>query len=260
LAFDPISSRLDRLPSSKAREVYERVFRPERVTLSVAGKFTPGAVAAAWKSRMAAWQPPRFALAREDYSMSTVYTRNLSGVTTIDIASPLVPKSADLYPRLLALFALGSGKGGSLFEVVRQQLGLSYRQEGILSPTRDGLETRLLIAASPVENEDERIAKIKAELLKDIETWTETDRKRAIGMASAASIEGTERGPFYFSGNTPIASDLSGRALLGAYWQMKVGVDWDGALLLANLRDVPLTELKEAAKTIVNGQVRLLRG
>ncbi|MEZ0327945.1 MAG: hypothetical protein ACAH95_18785 [Fimbriimonas sp.] len=239
------------------REVCMKVFRPERVTLAAGGNFEAGLPTAQWQTRMSAWHPARLQRGGNDYSNAQVFSSTLHGVQTIDIASELAPKSFSLYPRLLATFALGGGKGSSLFRVVRHSLGISYRQEAVLSPTPEALETRLLIETDPAESDLDRV---QSALLKDIDGWSDADKLRALGIADAVINRQNEFSPFYLSGFTPVLSDLSGRTLISAYWQMKTGQAWVPDQIFENLRNISLEDLKEAAKQIVNGQVRVLKG
>ena len=234
-----------------------KVFRPERVTLAAGGNFEAGLPTAQWQTRMSAWHPARLQRGGNDYSNAQVFSSTLHGVQTIDIASELAPKSFSLYPRLLATFALGGGKGSSLFRVVRHSLGISYRQEAVLSPTPEALETRLLIETDPAESDLDRV---QSALLKDIDGWSDADKLRALGIADAVINRQNEFSPFYLSGFTPVLSDLSGRTLISAYWQMKTGQAWVPDQIFENLRNISLEDLKEAAKQIVNGQVRVLKG
>ncbi|HSI73978.1 MAG TPA: hypothetical protein VK934_12445, partial [Fimbriimonas sp.] len=225
-------------------KVYEQVFRPEHVTLAVGGPLKEGAVSEEWSKRVAAWQPPRMRRYIEDLSPKAFAFSQNATVEAIDFSSAAPP---NLLPRLLALFALGSGKGSSLFRVVRQQLGLSYRSEAVLSPTETGFNTRLVILAEPGASSE----RIREALLKDINTWKEPERVRALGMAQAVIERENGFSPFYLSGLEPIVSDFEGRVFMAGYWHMKTGLAWNPALILANLNDIPLTELQEAAKEIV---------
>ncbi len=257
IALHPLTFPTVRLNPERVREVYARVFRPENITLAIGGNFDAGAPTAAWQARMAKWQLPAPQRPRRDYSQAALFTENFGGVQTMDVASKLDPQSGDFYPRLLAIFALGGGKGSSLFRVVRQGLGLSYRQEALLSPTPNALESRLLIEAASSERDLEQV---KRALQKDVDAWHESTRLRALGMAEAVLLRGNEFSPFYLSGNAPIVSDIQGATLLAGYWHMKAGQPWMPDQVLAKLKSVSLADLKAAARVMVDGSTRVLRG
>jgi hypothetical protein len=255
IALQPVTFPVTRINPNKVRAVYARVFRPQQITLAVGGSFEKGSAQGDWQARMAQWQAPRSLAFRDDYSEARIFQRNVAGVETIDFASTVSPQ--DVYPRLLALFALGGGKGSTLFKTARLEQGLSYRQEAILTPTPSGIESRLLIETTPADAVPDRL---KSALLKAVSSWQEVDRSRALAIAEAVVLRQNEFSPFYLSGPAPVVADLQGRTFLAGYWQMKIGQQWSPDLALANMRNVSLEVLKTSATEIVNGKQRVLKG
>ena len=250
------------LTTDEAQFLYHRVFRPERVTLAVGGKFAPGDAEGQWLSRLDSWVVEREQKGYFDESRIEPRTTNPTPITTIDIAGAPFPGGDPSLPaKLLALYALGVGKGASLFRVVRENHGWSYRQEAILSPTKDGWLPRLLIATIPPADTKTEFDTIRAELLTDIQSWTEASRLRAIGMAEAVLIQHVRFDPIYALGTSTVGDSLEDRTFLAAYWKIKTGQDWNQNALLASMKQVTLADLKEQATNLITSAIpRILEG
>jgi predicted Zn-dependent peptidase len=229
------------LRADRVRDLYRKVFRPERVVLAVGGKFAPGEPTALWKSKVATWQVGREPTFRDDYTTAT--TRISENLLEIRKPAQFSPSM------LLAVFALGSGKGSSLFRIAREELALSYRQEAILWPSEGGFETRLLVRTT---QKQPGLEELRTALLKDVESWTEAERSRALGMAEAVMLRSLPFSPLYLSSRGPLSDSLSDRTFLAGYWTLKTGAPWNPIEMLANMRAVPLDALKSAARSILS--------
>lgn len=261
-ALDPETFKLDRVTSQSVTAVYRRLLDPSRITLAVGGPAVPDDAQQRWAEKVSQWPKPPRPGASLYHEARTFYATNPAGVTTLDfLGKPFSTHSADLPIRLLALVGLGTGKGSSLFRVVRQTLGYSYRQESILSLDGDNFQPRLLMAMTPSDDEPAKTERIRIALAEDVRNWTEADRQRALGMAEAVFLRNVEMSPLAFLRNGPVPDDLEGRTFLDAIWTMKTGKAWNPQSLLDSMRLVPLNELKEAATEIVTaGSVRTLHG
>ena len=247
-ALDPVARPNVHLTSDEAHTLYGRVFRPENILLAVGGKFAPGDAESIWASRMEGWQVEALPRGYFDNSQPTYLTQSPGLVTTIDLAfPPIASGDAALSAKILSLFALGVGKGSSLFQVIREKHAWSYRQEAVLSPSKDGWIPRLMIASIPFAEPKERAKMIQAELLDDVKAWTEATRKRAIGMAEAVFTHQVPFSPFYVHGKSGISDSLEDQTYMAAYWPMKTGQPWNPQALLESMRNVSLDELKEQA-------------
>lgn len=237
------------------------VFRPENVTLGVGGKLTPGQATSKWGDILAVWKMPRLPRP-EAASPANVPSKIEGDVSVIEFQGPdFSARDAALTTKLLALTALGTGKGASLWRVAREKLGLSYRQESVLTPSMKGLQPRLLIAHAGIEGLEEKAQTLKAALLEDIKAWTEDDKRRAIGMAESYLVRGGDMSPLYFAPGRPLTRDLSDQIFLRAYWQMKAGSTWNPHQFVGRMGFVELADLKQAAEEIVGtGKVRIYSG
>ena len=255
-AIDPILSPNVRLTSDEARTLYQRVFRPERVLLAVGGNFPPGDAQSLWASHMEAWQVEAEPRGYFDNTATEYRTTNPGVVTTIDLAfPPIVSGDAALSAKILSLFALGVGKGSSLFQVIREKHAWSYRQEAILSPSKEGWVPRLIIASIPFADTKQRVKDIQSELLDDIKSWTEATRNRAIGMAEAVLAHHVPFSPLYVLGRSSVGDSLEDQTYMTAYWPMKTGQPWNPEGLLESMRNVPLNELKEQATNQITAEI-----
>ena len=233
----------------------ERVFRPENVTLAVGGKIRPGIATQRWEDIRNAWT-----LRRATPSRPSTEVPHLAG-TTLDSESSVIEfrgeefsgTDAGLATRLLALTAIGTGKASSLWKVSRETLGASYRQESVLVPTASGFQPRLLVAHAGTGDFSELGAKIREGLLADIVSWTDVDRKRAIGMAESYLVRGGDMSPLYFAPGRPLDSDLGDRTFIQAYWLMKTGTRWNPHQLVGKMGFVELEDLKAMASSLVSG-------
>jgi hypothetical protein len=147
--------------------------------------------------------------------------------------------------KLLAVYALGVGKGSAVFRVLREREGWSYRQEAFLWPTPKGFRTRLLMATD-LPNDDWPKA-MRAALRADVEGWTDADLKRATGLAKAQMVRGIGPDPFYLTPKGPAGETPAGQAFETAYWHGKAGRALDEARLASQFELVRLDELKETA-------------
>jgi len=261
-ALNPFSLPAVKVKADEAQALYHRVLRPERILLIVGGKFASGDAQQEWARRMERWTAGKEQTGYFDISAPADRDRNPGPVTTIDLAvAPLAAGDSGLPSKILALYALGTGKGSSLFRVVRERLGWSYRQEAVLSPTRDGWLPRLLIACIPTADMAERVKTIKANLLDDISSWTPATRDRAIGMAKAVLINQVPFNPLYVLGNSPVGNSLEDRTFLAGYWQLKTGNPWDPVAIFESMKQVSLDDLKEQATSMLTTEIpRVLPG
>lgn len=252
-ALDPQAPDWDRVRARDVRELHQRLFRPERMVLVLAGAFRPGE-AAALTARFAEWRPaaaprpvadpPQRPRTKVDGDASVA---ELAGV-------PIAPSDAT---SLMAVVALGSGKGGALYRVLRLKDRDSYFQQAVLWPTAKGWAPRLIWAhAGSVDFEATR-----QKLQDDVAAWTEADTDRARAFLAACLERGMGATPFASGPGRWLGADARGSA------------DWAGLMALMGSRglarrtvldalanvDVEAIRAK-AAKLIREADARLLPG
>jgi hypothetical protein len=234
-------------------EFYQHIFRPEFLAVTFSGPFAQDAAANAWQKKTSDWEVPKpiHALPAPEPLSDWAPT-----IGTFELDGPeITPDSPSVASSLLSLFALGCGKGGSLFRISRQKDGFSYRQEAVLWPTATGWTPRLVVAAANLTDLDGAAEQLKKDLLADVARWTEADRLRAAGLAEGVLLRGVPLSPFYFRTGRPVTGSPGDRAFLEAYWATKTGQNWNPSELAGRLRGVSLEALKVAATTLLNESV-----
>ena len=261
-ALNPVLVPRVKLGAEEAQVLYHKVFQIQLATIAVGGAFRSGEAEALLTAKEAPAPAPKLPQRGViDRSVLPVRTEGPGAVSTIDLVGPpIVVNDVAIPQKLLALYALGVGKEGSLFRIVRQKHAWSYRQEAILSPTKDGWVPRLVIASIPFTDAT-RVKTIQSELLEDVSHWDEKTRLRALGMAEAVMLRGVRQDPVYVYGAHPADNSLEDETYLAAYWPVKAGRPWDQASLLESMRKVTLADLKEQAESIVGSAIpRVLQG
>lgn len=237
----------------QVRELYDSLFQPENVTLAVGGAITPGQALKDWSPKLAEWPVYR---ARKTYADDTPPKKldhNPSGLASIELTGPpIAANDASLPVKTLALVALGSGKGASLFRVERQALRMSYRQEALLWPTPTGWQSRFISLAQPAMDLPEKTETLRKALLEDVAKWTDADLQRAQGMAEAVFLRGVDFSPFAFGPNGALDGTLGSRTFLQAYWLLKTGNAWDAEAFVQQMRAVKLDDLKLTATAMLD--------
>jgi hypothetical protein len=245
---------------AEVSDLYAALFRPENLTLGIGGPIEPGKATADWTTRMARWTLPKFIPPSPYEPEPKELTTNPGGVSSLELTGPVFKATdASLPTRLLALFALGSGKGASLFRIARQSLVYSYRQEALLYPVPGGWESRLILLMQPTPDLAARADTVRKALTDDVNAWTEADRLRAVGMADAVLTRGVPFSPLALGPFGRLENSLEGRTFLQTYWEMKTGQPWNAFALLSAMRQVPLEAMRfSAAEILATGKSRLL--
>lgn len=232
-----------KVTSEVVRNLYQVAFRPESFTIVAGGEVPDVDLAQEVSDRFKplASAPPR--RTRFDYSPRP-WAKHGDSVSTFELRlAPLNLASADSTARLLAVFALGVGKGSAMHRVLREGKGWSYRQEAVLWPSKAGWIPRLLFASTQVSLEEGLTAR---ELLSsDVDTWTAETVARARSMAEA-TFAGTNPLSPLTTGRDPFGSELEDECALYGLSMMMYG-----ASPKAIDQAVSVDELKAAAKDLL---------
>jgi hypothetical protein len=247
---------------SEVQDLYRALFRPENMTVAIGGPIVSGQAQEDWQRRVDQWPRTKAQIATLGQTPQRPLERNPGGLDSIELYGPTFGSAdAALSTRTLALIALGSGKGSSLFRIGRQKLGLSYRQEALLYPVSEGWQPRLLQVMRPTGDLAGKAETLRKALLDDVDHWTDTNLRRALGMADAIFTRGVNFSPFSFGPSGSIDASLESRTFQNAYWQLKTNTTWDASAFLRLMRDVKLDDLRSTAKAILTqAQVRTLPG
>jgi hypothetical protein len=156
---------------------------------------------------------------------------------------------------LLAVIALGSGKGSTMFEKLREEQGWSYRQEAVLWPTVGGFVPRFIMASGDKTPGPELAKAMKLKMLEGVQAWMDSDLARARGMAEGIMNRGFEMSPLYFNPSWPVTESLDDQVFLRGYWRMKTGQAWDPKKLLGQMAAASLQEVKDAASDMLTNAI-----
>jgi hypothetical protein len=244
------SSDGKKLRSGELEEFYHRIFRPETVTVAVSGPFASDAAQRVWDQKIAGWVAPKLL---RPWPAPQALPNPAPVIGAFELDGPAInPDSSDLGSSILSLFALGCGKGGSLHRLAREQDAFSYRQEAILWPSNDGWIPRLVVAAADLKDPQTAGEELKKQLLADVDSWTEADRSRAVGLAEGVLLRGVPLSPFYFHADRPVTGSITDRPFLEAYWLSKTGNPWSAAQVVSRLQGVSLAALKASATRMLS--------
>lgn len=242
----------------EVREIYFRLIRPENIWIEIGGskRNLDRDFQAEWNDITSKWEYPKLRTRLVDKGAVPVAIDRPGKLTTMVLrSSPILPQK--LYTAMLGAFMLGSGKGATVFTVLREQLGWSYRQEAPLRGVAGGFEQLVTaIAATSPEDFNEASA-MKDELLAAVGQWQEADRTRALGMARAVLSRGEGMNPLYFLGASTTLDPL----YLRAYWRLKTGTTYDPVAIIKSLESVSLDDAKKAVQEeLTSAGTELIRG
>jgi predicted Zn-dependent peptidase len=262
LVIAPEIGDISHVRTQDVLRVYANLVRPENLTVGVGGDVDEASVDAAYGKRMGDWAPPKPPRSQPDYRNPGPQPPNTSRYSVVSLSGVVFGAKDAAFPaRLLAAFALGSGKGASVFRVVREQLGLSYMQECEVEGVPGGLRLDAWWAQEDKESSLEHAKVATSALQADVSAWTEADRVRALAIAESVLLRGLDVSPFFFQATGPVGGSIQDRTFLDAYWQMKTGGPWDARAILESLRKVDLAALKaEAAGFLTGATPRLFPG
>ncbi|HVT13831.1 MAG TPA: insulinase family protein [Fimbriimonadaceae bacterium] len=234
-------------------DLYHKICRPENVWLAVGGSVKPGEADQYWTDKNADWKVGRPPTPSLDRTPAAEITSLPGREATVELrGKEIVGNDPSMPTQLLAIIALGSGKGSAMFQVLREAQGWSYRQEAVLWPTEAGFVPRLIMASGDKTPPAELAKSMKQQLIDAVNAWTDADLNRARGMAEGILTRGLEMSPLYFNPGWPIETNLHDQTFLHAYWRMKTGLDWDAKKLVGEMTLIGLAELKETALGILS--------
>lgn len=254
-AWDAALAPYRHAPSARLGDVqrlYRGLFRRENVILAVGGAIEPGQIEEEWQKRADQWPRVRNAGIGDFGPEPAALAANPGGLSSVELYGPSFGSAdAALSTRTLALIALGAGKGASLFRVAREKLALSYRQEALLYPAREGWQPRLLLVTKSRADLPKKAEALRQGLMADVKEWSEADLQRAKGMADAIFLRGVDFSPFAFAQPGAFDTALESQTFFNAYWRWKTGLNWDPDAFLRQMKSVTLADLKETATSML---------
>jgi len=249
-ALDPRIASFDRIRLANIKEFYSHLFKPENITIGVAGAFAKGEAESQMASSFAGWTPEKDTYPTYHFTdLPKTQESRKRPISTVELFSEVMPD--DVGKNALMGSVLGLGKGCVAFKIIREKLYLSYQQEAFLWPSESGIQLRLIATVADSSNAKKAAEQIRSEVIKAIEALDETDIERAKAILRSAWVDGLIGGPLCFDDGRPITRLVEDSALLAAYGKMKTGSPWSLDSMLQKAEDVKLSDLKLTLKAIV---------
>lgn len=217
----------------------QTLFRPETVTIATSTEMRKSI-----ESRFADWQTPR--VQRDVRSgRKGVFRGPETAIVTRWSGATFVPTSSAA-GKILAMVGFGAGKTGLLFQVVREELRASYRQEAIMFPTATGVKPLVVFSGSnPLPDQAGKALKARVDL------YNAEDLRRIQTLARAGWEGRIPLHPFWSTGYGPKGTSemdtIAMRSLFG-FWGLDPSA-WDS--LPEELNRVTLEELKSASTDLL---------
>lgn len=182
----------DRVDTVSIRAAWNEFVSPPRVTLAIAPATEKEPVGTLVSERFG--REPRRGGYGQSAGIHDEPFRTEPGAQVLVMRGPLLQPHATNAAPILALFALGVGKGSLAFQAVRLRAGLTYRQDGLLWPERDGWRPTLVFGGSAPLNS----GNLRDTLGKAVDALTETDLRRAKALAQRCLEGDSPVNPFAF--------------------------------------------------------------
>lgn len=222
----------------------------ERTRVVISGAFEAGTATEELSSR---WPSQTSMVQRRNPPPGQVAGLRLKGspVTMVNLVGPERP-IGELPAGLMAACALGLGKSSAVWRVVRQKERLSYRQEAYLVPSPKGFRLQVTLAFKPREDQAEVGEKVRAALLKDLESWDESVVTRTQGAAKLAFETNLLPLPFYLQPERPLTTSAEDAVYYRAWAALKGAPVTLGALQI-QMSLVDAKAMREAAGSFLSG-------
>lgn len=265
LVFDDRGFDFNKLTRDEVIDEYKKLVIPSNTTVIVAGAFTPGSGREELENRLISWPtlaPVRYAPIQKEVAPRKATTGSFG--TTV-LLGPELPV-ADLSDAVAGSYLLGVGKSSSAFRIVRQKLGISYRQEANLVLTEKGFRVAFSYSSSSSTDAGKVALDVKQALLDDVGSWTQADFDRSIALCQGPVRLGLIPTPIMAMTDRPLRMSLEDQtlwaAVLSSHPYFK-GVVQPGdaaktlmiepSLKIQNIKRVIGNSLKESNVKIVDG-------
>lgn len=261
-ALQPEADDFEGIRPFDVRLLYRQLFKAERVSIAISGPFRENQARDYWLRLYEDFKQPSIRRFVPGVGAEKGLIPPSDPITTIELAGPEFAGSDPKFAsRLLATFALGAGKDCSIWQVIRERLKLSYRQEAFLWPTGNGFRTRIVMAVKPNEEEGSYAESVRSALLEDVSAWREANRGRAAAMAESVYLRGLPLNPLQLQVSGQVGVTQRDETFMTAYWPLKTSKFWLEKDLVKSLQAVTLDEMKDAATEMLKGSIpRMISG
>lgn len=261
IALWPDRASIQGLRFEDPHAAYKRYVTWGSVTLAIGGAVSQ-TDALSLARRFSDWKPTRLPPVVTDYSKITPLLKSSFPINSMEIALPeFDPIDESATASWAAVFALGVGKGSSLFRVLRDELGYSYRHELVLWPTDGKFKPRILILRKDGEFQAESVREIREILLKAVQAWTPAEVARASGMVRSSWLNLSGPNPLYLSPLGPLTDSVEDQTFLKLFWKTRTGSEWDPDALASKVDGLSVAHVQQiAAQWLESGSIRVILG
>jgi hypothetical protein len=251
-AMSGVDLRYDRLRQGDVRHVWTRALRPENINFVVGGAIDSGAGKQELEARFERWTAPRDPGPLRADGLAMPRIAHLGPVSTFLLGGKtMTPASTASAAKLVAVFALGVGKGGSMHRVLREAGGLSYLQSAVLWPTSSGWTPYFTMVRRTTKDEGKYAVEMRDALIKDVEVWDAATLQRAQAMAEAAFSRDFSISPIWLGPSGPMSNTLYDRCAWRGYLEMVGSGALREEVILGAVKNVDLDQLKEQARQLL---------
>lgn len=255
------AAEFGRIKPAQVSQLHQLCVRPENTTIIFGGSFSADQAQKEFDRRFKSWKMGRAPHQWLKEGGLVDRTKRSGRISSYEIyGNPMTLATPFSGSRMLATIALGVGKESSMFRILREEMGWSYVQEGLLWPTAKGWEPRLIMLKTG-EGDAAFVAKMRELLLADIEKWDGETLARAVTLGKASLRREVPYSPFWLSASGPMQFSLSDRTAWRGYLTM-IGSGQAGTELLSDaLGNVDLELLKKSGKELLDdGAGRMISG
>lgn len=230
--------------------LWARTFQPSNMKIYVGGNVEVGEVPEIVRQQCREWRPEKPSL-RFTPQLPVDLPTDLTGTGSYELRGEVLkPNSLFSSARFLAVVALGVGKDCSMHRVLREEKGWSYRNEGILYPTKEGWVPRLVMLRDGPEGV-ELLEQMRQALIKDVDSWNEQTLARAIVLGRESLNGKMPWSPVWVDDQRPMTDSLVDQLALFGYLDMVESADVSIGTWVKTLENVDLEVLKEQAKEML---------
>lgn len=249
LVMNPTPLPYGDVTSRSVAQAYHRQFRPENFTITVAAGPQFASLGTDLQKQLSSWTPPPPEWWVPDPLPAKPWIPAGKPVPIALVSASVSPKSPAFPTCLLAMIALGAGKGSLLWKMVRQSHRWSYLQEADFVPTPGGLEPVIFFAASPsAPNLKANEAQFKQVLLAASAKLTQGDLNRALAYADSLFVRGYGMNPFHLLSETDPPDPL----YLDSLWRSYGADDPRFTDLAVAMRNIGLDQVRAEIKRIID--------
>jgi hypothetical protein len=235
--FNPIQIKAD-----FAKFVWRSLMQPEKIEVSVSGPFSAGKATSAWQSLNENYSTSRVSeLPRVKEKSQTI---EISEPPIIILESQLIGNRDPLLTQiLLGATMLGGGKDCVLWDLCREELRMSYRQEAFIVPVPKGWRLRIAIATDEDFTKPQQLLTLKSRLIEKIVALKNENHEHAKGILSGVFELNLLNFPIQMNTVSPIG-DANDRLCWQSFWRLKTGQEWSNKIFLSSFDKLELEKVK----------------